>query len=170
MEQVRPSSAALAAKVTEFWQHVEKHSQDQCWPWEGYSEDGYGRYFFEGQMRGAHELALTFTTGERKAPDLDTCHSCNNPICCNPHHLRFDTRQSNVDDMVRAGRAASPSARLNRGQVKTIRERYASGARQSTLADEYAVTISLVSQIVRGHRWADAPGPITKKRERYNHG
>lgn len=163
-------SALLAAKVTEFWTNVHKRGQGQCWPWTGYEEDGYGRFFFEGKMRGAHELAVTFTTGERRAQALDTCHSCNNPICCNPNHLRFDTRRGNVADMMAAGTHYKPVGKLDREAVRLIRERYASGAKQITIAADYGVTNGLISQIVRGLRWVDAPGPITTKREKYNHG
>lgn len=168
---ITQAAAETAAKVTEFWTNVRRtgHGQD-CWPWTGYVEDGYGRFHFEGQMRGAHELALTFTTGERRAESLDTCHSCNNPICCNPLHLRFDTRQSNVDDMVAAGTNHHPVGKLSAEKVRVIRERYAAGATQIALADDYGVTNGLVSQIVRGLRWPNAPGPIQRKRERRNNG
>ena len=168
---ITQTAAETAAKVTEFWTNVRRTGHDQdCWPWTGYVEDGYGRFYFEGRMRGAHELALTFTTGERRADSLDTCHSCNNPICCNPLHLRFDTRQSNVDDMLEAGTHHCPVGKLSHKKVRVIRERYANGASQITLADEYGVSNGLISQVVRGLRWTDAPGPINRKRERYNRG
>jgi hypothetical protein len=156
-----------APRITEFWRNVAVGNDDgDCWPWLGYEEDGYGRFFWDGRMVGAHELALTFTTGERRAPGLDTCHSCNNPICCNPHHLRFDTRAGNVADMVAAGRARP--GRLTDEQIVTIRLRYQHGATQIVLAHDYQVTNGLISQIVRGLR--NAGGPISTKRERYNHG
>ena len=167
---IAPGIASLAAKVTEFWSNVTAGGPDDCWPWTGYEEDGYGRFFFEGKMRGAHELAVTFTTGERRASRLDTCHSCNNPPCCNPAHLRFDTRKGNLADMMAAGTHYAHVGKLNQDAVQLMRERYSSGARQATLATDYGVTISLISQIVRGLRWVDAPGPITTKREKYNHG
>jgi len=157
-----------ATRVTEFWMNVMVEGGDGCWPWDGYTEDGYGRFFWDGRMVGAHELAVTFTTGERRAPGLDTCHSCNNPICCNPHHLRFDTRASNVADMLAAG--TTRRGRFTNEQVVTIRRRYASGASQLTLARDYRVTNGLISQIVRGLRYRDAGGPISTKRERYNRG
>jgi hypothetical protein len=155
-----------AVKVTLFWSSVDRRGPDECWPWIAYSEEGYGRFFYEGLMRGAHELALTFTTGEVRAPELDTCHSCNNPPCCNPRHLRFDTRQSNVDDMVAAQRQRK--GRFSDDQIRTMRLRYSNGAAQVDLARDYGITNGLVSQIVRGLRYAHAPGPITESRERYN--
>lgn len=154
----------LATKVTEFWSRVDQRESDGCWPWTGYREDGYGRFFIGGRMRWAHELAVTFSTGETKGDGLDTCHSCDNPPCCNPAHLRFDTRLSNVRDMDSRGRRRVVS-KLSPEMVRVIRERRESGARQKDLAAQYGVTDGLISQIVRGLRWPDAPGPIETERK-----
>lgn len=151
--------AAIAAKVTEFWANVIRRGDDDCWPWQGYAEDGYGRFFFGGNMHGAHELALTFTTGERRDPALDTCHRCNNSICCNPRHLRFDTRLSNVADMVAAGtHNRTGPGKLNAEKVAVIRKRLAAGATLRALAAEYGVSNSMISMIQTGRRWADGRG------------
>jgi hypothetical protein len=157
--------AAHAARVTEFWSFVQRGTPAECWPWTGYQEDGYGRFFYEGRMRGAHELAVTFTTGEVRAPELDTCHACHNPICCNPHHVRFDTRRSNVADMDSAGRRVNGTAKLTAEDVRTMRVRRAHGARQLDLAREYGVTDGQVSMIIRGLRWKNAGGPIETERK-----
>lgn len=147
-------TANIATRVTEFWNTVASGPPAECWPWQGYVEDGYGKYSFAGRMRGAHELALTFWTGERRHPSLDTCHSCNNPICCNPHHLRFDTRKSNVEDMDLAGRRVQGPTKLTAEQVATIRLRIANGARQQELAVEFGVSNSMISMIKTGKRYA----------------
>jgi hypothetical protein len=157
-----------APRITEFWLNVAStDDEDACWPWTGYEEEGYGRFFWDGRMVGAHELALTFATGERRAQGLDTCHRCNNPICCNPHHLRFDTRRGNVADMLAAGTARNGTTRLTVEAVRVMRERYAHGAAQTALARDYEVSPTLVSLIIRGRRWAKAGGPIITERK-YN--
>lgn len=154
-----------AVKVTAFWMNVGRQGDDECWLWNGYrDEDGYGRFFIGGRMVGAHELALTFTTGERRLPRLDTCHSCGNPPCCNPRHLRFDTRKSNTDDTVRMGRNNPFPRRLDDGTVRIIRERRQAGASQDDLAAQYGVSASYISQIVNGLARVDAGGPIAQQR------
>ena len=95
---------AEAVTVSRFWRLIDQRDPAECWPWTGDTDKGYGVFYYQGRMRRAHELALSFTTGEQRLPDLDTCHSCDNPICCNPAHLRFDTRRSNVADMHERGR------------------------------------------------------------------
>lgn len=159
------AAGQVAAKVTEFWKLVQVQGEDECWPWTGYlNEDGYGEFFFLGRMRGAHELALTFTTGETRGPSLDTCHACSRPVCCNPKHLRFDTRRSNVGDMFRAGRNPHVPRVLTDADVRTIRERRARGAAQEDLAAQYGVSDSLVSMIVNGKKRLAAGGPIASAR------
>lgn len=157
VEKVHPGVSAelvIPMRVTMFWRLVAVGNPDECWPWQGYQDgDGYGRFQYGGRMRPAHELALSFTTGEERLPDLETCHACHNPQCCNPNHLRFDTHQGNVDDTVAAGRHLKPSIRkLTDEQVELIRNRLAAGARQQDLADQYGVTNSTISMIKTGKR------------------
>lgn len=55
--------------------------------------------WFDGAKVGAHDLVLTVWDGP-KPPDKESCHSCDNRPCINPLHLRWGTRQDNVDDMM----------------------------------------------------------------------
>lgn len=158
---------ALASRVTAFWDQVDRSAgADACHPWTGYvNEDGYGAFFYDGRMIGAHELALTFTTGERRLPELDTCHSraCTTRRCCNSRHLRFDTRLSNVADTVALGRNHR-QPRITDEQVRLIRRRREAGAPQDLLAEEFAVSAAYISQIVNGVSRAAAGGPIATTR------
>ena len=154
-----------ALKVTQFWQLVAKNAEDKCWEWQGnLDKDGYGTYYWEGKNTGSHQLALSFTTGEKRSPGFDTCHSCDNPKCCNPRHLRFDTRKSNVADMINRGRA-NYSTKLTDTEVVEMRVRRANGARQIDLARDYGVSDGMVSEIVRGLKRKDAGGPIEKNKQ-----
>ena len=155
---------AEAVSVSRFWRLVDQRGVAECWPWTGDARKGYGLFFYQGKMRSAHELALSFTTGEKRHPDLETCHSCDNPICCNPAHLRFDTRLSNVREMHDRGRA-NHASKLSAAQVVTMRQRRAAGARQKDLAEQFGITDGQVSMIVRGLRWANAGGPIESERK-----
>lgn len=166
----RPAAhLADAVSTTRFWSLVQRGDPSDCWPWGGDTDrNGYGVFVFQGKKYGAHELALSFTTGEARIPKLDTCHSCDRPDCVNPAHLRFDTRRANVADMIARGRAPRPG-RLTDAEIVTIRERRAAGARQIDLARDFGVTNGHISMIVRGKQWADAGGPIETER-RYTRG
>ena len=125
-------------------------------------------------MRFAHELALTFATGEVRADWLETCHSCDNPPCCNPAHLRFDSRQGNVDDMVSRDRHArgerNGHAKLTADDVAVMRARAANGATGKALSRDYGVSQGLVNGILSGERWASAPGPTRPTHGNTKHG
>lgn len=155
---------ADAISVSRFWALVSRRGEDECWPWQGDANKGYGVFHYRGHLHGAHELALSFTTGEKRLDQLDTCHTCDNPICCNPNHLRFDTRRANVQDMHERGRARN-GAKLTAEDVRLMRERRAAGARQRDLARDFGITDGQVSMIVRGIRWAEAGGPIETRRQ-----
>lgn len=146
--------------VTEFWFNVHICASDVCWWWTGYVEEGYGRFFDGERMRFAHDLALEWYSGEPRPEGFDTCHSCNTPLCCNPWHLRYDSRQSNVDDMMAAGTHVPGTIKLSDDQVRMIRERAAAGAAGRDLAEQYGVSASLITMIVRGTKRASAGGPI----------
>lgn len=155
---------ADAVSVSRFWRLVDVGPEDKCWPWMGcVDDDGYGIFVFRGRRHGAHELALSFSIGEKRHRSLDTCHECDNPPCCNPAHLRFDTRSSNVLDSFARGRSVR-ARKLTVEQVQLMRERRALGARQKDLAEQFGITDGLVSQIVRGLRWAHAGGPLQAER------
>ena len=145
--------------VTIFWLTVDILAVDDCWLWRGYTEKGYGRVFDGTRMRAAHDLALEWFSGEPRPPGLDTCHSCNIPACVNPHHLRYDTRSSNVQDMLRAGRG-NFIRKLSDATVVLIRERREAGATGRSLAKQYGVSESCITEIIRGHDRVKAGGPI----------
>lgn len=156
---------ADAVSVSRFWRLVDIRAEHECWPWRGDTDrNGYGVFVYQGRKAGAHEFALSFTTGERRLPGLDTCHSCDKPACCNPAHLRFDTRRSNVLDMHERGRARN-GGEITVADVLLIRERRAAGARQKDLADQFGFTDGAVSMIVRGLRWPHVGGPIQTERK-----
>ena len=114
----------------------------------------------------AHRVAYMLAYGEVD-DSLCVCHSCDNPSCCNPRHLWQGTRSDNMQDMVRKGRLKptirygeeSPAAKLTSEQVLEIRARHAAGGViGATLADEYGVSRSLISLILRRKRWPHLEG------------
>ena len=171
---IRAEKITQEMRVTRFWMNVEMGHPDDCWDWTGYTEDGYGRFFDGERMRQAHELAVTWTTGEVRPRGFDSCHSCHNPACCKPSHLRFDTRQGNVDDATSAGRHArgerSGRSKLTESDVVTIRERHAAGATGRVLAADYGITEPGIQAVLVGRNWKQAGGPIRRIHGNTKHG
>ena len=67
---------------------------------------GYGVKWHKGKTRLAHRVAYAVANGLDWA-DIEgvvLMHSCDNPPCINPKHLKPGTHQTNVADKMRKGR------------------------------------------------------------------
>lgn len=84
--------------MADFWKQVQKAAGDECWLWTGaLKSTGYGHFGWAGRTRLAHRFSLELATGT-PAPGMDALHSCHNPKCVNPQHLRWGTHQENMQD------------------------------------------------------------------------
>lgn len=109
-----------------------------------------------------HRLAWLLTHGDIPA-GMDVLHSCDNPACVNPHHLRLGTHAENMAEMHARKRhahgARHPKAKLTDVAVAEIRRRWATkpsphrGVSGKELAAEFNVSISRISTVVHGNTW-----------------
>ena len=84
-----------------FWAKVDVRGEDDCWEWQaGKNQRGYG--FIRRNIYGtsaAHRFALASHQGIEPPPtDVFALHSCDNPGCVNPSHLRWGSNQDNCKD------------------------------------------------------------------------
>ena len=155
-----------------FWALIERKSDDECWPWNGSTHNGYGTFslLVDGVGRRnwrAHRLAHFLATGE--FPQV-VMHMCDNPPCCNPSHLRGGTQADNVRDMNIKGRATARfkggrphgNARLTLEQAQDIRRRFRARVPRKEIARQFGVSISLVERIGDGRLWAHLPEEATQ--------
>ena len=78
-----------------------------CFEWMAFrNAKGYGSFSAKGQSYQAHRVAYLIATGTDPG-EFQTMHTCDNPPCVNPEHLRIGTNTDNVRDKVKKGRAAS---------------------------------------------------------------
>lgn len=136
-----------------------KAGPDDCWEWRAKSRDadGYGLIwagnYEQGLVRG-HRVAYELATGVR--PDQEqVLHSCNNPSCVNPRHLRLGTHDENMRDKVVSGNSMpgekNPNAILTDAEALEIKQRYKVGdVTYESLGKEYGVSSGLIGHIVRG--------------------
>jgi hypothetical protein len=77
--------------------------QGNCWEW-GRSRDahGYGRLSVNGGPQLTHRLMADAIGLGGDGPDV--LHSCDNPPCLNPGHLRRGTMKDNMRDASRKRR------------------------------------------------------------------
>lgn len=90
-----------------FFKHV--HKTDSCWIWTGSRRGrGYGGFLYRGKVAQAHRVSYELFVGPTK-PDLQVCHSCDNPPCVNPAHLFLGTKTDNMRDASKKGRLFNPN-------------------------------------------------------------
>lgn len=74
-----------------------------CWEWQaGKNPLGYGWFNWGGKCWLAYRVALIWATGDNPA-GLSALHSCDNPPCVNPDHLRWGTHQENMQEAAERG-------------------------------------------------------------------
>jgi hypothetical protein len=145
----------VRAPAERLWAKVDRSDDLDCWPWTGYrNPHGYGQVGIDGRLYLAHRVAYEAAIGV--IPEgLGVLHSCDNPPCCNPAHLRPGGQLENGADMVSRGRAVDMrnercgKARLTNAQVEEIRVRHAGGETLKALAPEYGVHRAYLSRVVR---------------------
>lgn len=152
-----------------FWSKVNVSKKNQgCWYWTGAKHQfGYGSFRLNKKTYSAHRLALIFYTGEEK--ELQVLHSCDNPSCCNPFHLRWGTQKDNIQDSIKRKRhinplknkinppvmigEKNPCSVLNKHSVINIRKDRSKKLTYKELSKKYGVSVSTISQIINYKTW-----------------
>jgi hypothetical protein len=144
------------------WGHINIGNPNECWEWVGgKNKDGYGRLNISGRIDRAHRVVYRLANGDIP-PNKIILHSCNNPSCCNPNHLRAGTYKENTHDMMVSGRnrnkvfrgSESSVSKLTESQVLNMRQEYNSGGISiGKLARKYSISESQCSRIVKRQSW-----------------
>jgi len=143
-----------------FWRKVKRGSPDECWLWQGGKRGQYGSARYNGRSLGAHQVSYILHYGP--IPDgLDILHSCDNPLCVNPKHLRAGTHLENMRDMINKGRDRHPhgealptNIKLNDEKVREIRKLIVEGVSHREIGRRFGITDCAVSYIRNRKRWA----------------
>jgi len=95
-----------------------------------------------------------------KWPVLKALHSCDNPPCCNPNHLREGTQANNMHDMNSRQRRecergeARHCAKLNEEKVRLIRKLFNPAKRnKATLARQFGVDKNVIQLVAERKAW-----------------
>jgi hypothetical protein len=79
-----------------FWENVTP--SEGCWEWRGtVTSHGYGTFSFNGNHIRTHRYSYELHDGSIPT-GFAVLHSCDNPRCCNPSHLRLGTAADNARD------------------------------------------------------------------------
>jgi len=159
-----------------FWRFVRKPDGpgDACWEWTGASNyRGYGVLgrSHDGKWRnvGAHRLAWELANGRPIPPGMDIMHTCDNPVCVRPDHLRQGTRAENMADCKAKGRTrtgnprgsvcrwghgeTNGSAKLTEEAVRAIRAACEAGESQWSVGARHGLSQAYVGDIAKRRAW-----------------
>lgn len=107
---------------------------DTCWLWTGeLNRMGYGRLDIYRNNRRyrvmAHRLSYFLAHGSIPGDQLIR-HTCDQPSCCNPHHLILGDQKQNMQGAKTRGRVNLGGLHLGRvGRVRGFYERMARGVK-----------------------------------------
>lgn len=145
----------------------DKRGPDECWPWtKGRFKAGYGAFWDGEKQTTAHRFGYKLLIAP-VPPELDVCHTCDNPPCQNPTHWFLGTNTENTADRHQKGRSRGPRGelsghvRLTTIQVLEIRRLAGADTQLREIARQYSLTPGTVSQIIHGKRWAHVTGLLT---------
>jgi len=145
-----------------FWKKVDKREENDCWPWIGaISHSGDGVIGVNGRNKSAHRISYELCKGE--IPEgMHVMHSCDNPKCVNPRHLRSGTASENIKDAFDKGRKQAPKlsgeqnpkSKLTLEQVRFIKSNPQLG--HKAIADMFGLSPNAIRGVRIGRTWKDA--------------
>lgn len=146
-------------QTARFRSRVQVRGLDDCWDWQGrIDKDGYGDFTLNSIHYQVSRVAYFLQIGIDPKKSY-VCHTCDNPICCNPAHLWLGTTQNNTQDKVDKGRCANnkgiknPGVKLTEAKVRRIRIEFNKGMNQCALGRKYNVTHQMIHRIVKRKNW-----------------
>lgn len=147
------------SESSRFFSKVDVRSDpDSCWLWLGAkTKKGHGLFRLRGRLMKSHRVAFVLGGGILKPGQLVIHGPCNNSGCCRYDHLSAGTYKMNAEDRKRDGTnndgARNGKSKMTTLLVISIRESYADGRSQASLAKEHNLDDSAIHRIVRRKNW-----------------
>ena len=154
----------MIANTQRFWAKVDKRGDAECWPWLGGTKASGRGVFWEclggnkGKFHAAPKVVVFLAPGTLPELNQGVLHSCDNPNCVNPAHLRYGTQKENINDAIVRGRYKKPPARskIDSTQAHEIRSAWILGVKGTALAELFGLTKQGVYEIINGNVWVSA--------------
>lgn len=135
----------MTNKPTDVFSRIDMKGGDraQCWEWTRSVREGSRPFFWVGGKRQiAYRLVYELVHGVELDKAQMLLHQCDNPVCCNPYHLRVGEHQENMDEMKERDRHGMP-----RTVVRNIRRLLDQGRPHQEIADLYGCSRETITAI-----------------------
>ena len=136
-----------------------KEDSNGCWICTSHRASGktcaYAKIWKDGKTQSVHVFMYEQCFGF--VPEGSVVrHTCNNPLCINPEHLKCGTPEENTRDRKDAGTWPSgernPMHKLTLHQVESIRK---SKESRRALRERYSMSKSQIGKIIGGTSWSE---------------
>lgn len=132
-----------------------------CWEVISHPSDafGYKVITIKNKVYKIHKLVLEEKLGKKLENKEMTLHSCDNPCCCNPDHLRCGNAKENMNDKKERNRekylrgSDLPHTILNEDDVYKIKEDLLNNHDATELAKQYNVNPKVIMDIRATKTW-----------------
>ncbi len=139
--------------IDRFWAQVNIGDLEECWEWDGYTEQGYGRIWINGKHVPAHRFSYELEHSPVPSGAI-VMHTCDNPPCVNPCHLVAGTHAGNTHDALAKGRISQgqshPLSKLTEEDILSI---ISSREISRIVAREFGISAGHVCKIRRREAW-----------------
>jgi hypothetical protein len=148
---------------------IPKDYENDCWIWTASkNKDGYGNFLIKGKNNGVHRIIYECYNGPIPN-ELLVRHSCDNPACVSPYHLKTGTQYDNIHDAINRGRFAygenNGRAILTENDVKDILNYLWEGNNNVNcieLGKKYNVDSTTINLISKGKTWKNIYDLLSK--------
>jgi hypothetical protein len=140
-----------ANRKVDVFKFIQIRGDNDCWLWQGGLIGRDSRPYFSVDRKKllAYRIVYELTTGKELPSTTLMRHTCDNRICCNPHHLVEGSHAKNMQDMIERQRHGIPH-----NAVKHIKKLILQKIPYSVIAERYGVSKSLISEIANGRAYA----------------
>lgn len=162
------TESPIRSQEERFWEKVNKDGPvpkghpdlGPCWVWTAATNDhGYGVLRPTGYRSGPPIKAHRYSA-ELSGMDIagrHVLHSCDNPPCVNPSHLRPGNDAANMQDALERDRiplgSRRANARFTEAEVVDIKTMLANGVMHKDIALRYGVNRATITMINTGKTW-----------------
>jgi HNH endonuclease len=135
-----------------------KNKKTGCWEWIGTKKRGYGYMKINGKDKAIHRLLYERYKGKILS-EMNVCHTCDNPSCCNPDHLWLGTQTQNIHDCVEKKRDNKRKGethlrtKITEKQAIEIKIQYRNGIKPTVICRLMNIPYSTVYKICINENW-----------------
>lgn len=159
------SNKPWPTKISEFIKRCQKlinKNEDGCLIWKGnVVKQGYGKVFINNKRLTVTRILMAIMLGRPLDKKEEVCHTCDNPSCINIKHLFIGSHKENMYDCFSKGRhkykvykgEKHGASKLTEKEVREIMKKIELGETQKSIAKDYGVDASCISNIKRKRNW-----------------